>query len=214
MKANAFAKVLETYADLCQPQNKRDDWAALADVFALGKTKPVGEFLDQLRPLVASADGQGPGIDALLPDLPLMQATATALGKKPFSDAIEELKAFIVQHPGLSARSIKELQEARKTQNAPRRTNSRRTTSDPTVLPTYNKRLEEALGDDKGFEEVFLALKADKRITASDLKNLAKMFTGNAARNKADALEAIKARHTNLLDARTKSQANAGQTAA
>jgi hypothetical protein len=74
--------------------------------------------------------------------------------------------------------------------------------------------LEQALGDDSGFEEVVSDLMADRNLSAADFKQLAKLFTGRLGRNKADAVEAIKARHRNLMDARAKQRFNAGQTAA
>jgi hypothetical protein len=129
---------------------------------------------------------------------------------------LEELKLFVEQRSALSIEGIQAALAARIKARPAKGTNTKRqsTSADPTIVPSYNKRLEEALGDEQGFEEVIAALEADQRLNANDFKKLAKAFAGRAGRNKGDALEIIRARHLNLLDARTKSQFNTGQTAA
>jgi hypothetical protein len=155
------------------------------------------------------------GLDALLPEFRPMQATANALGKAPFAAALEHLRRFAEQHPSVAAQTIEAALNER-AQALTQRSGGKRQTAgrDASIVPEYNRRLEEALGDEDGFAELLAQLEADKRLNASNLKQLAKLFTGNAERTKGDALEAIKARHRNLMDARAKQSFNAGQTAA
>lgn len=216
MKSNALAKILESYAKASPPPSSADVWSKLASIFASAKTKEVADFVRDLQSLSGEPQVQAPGIEALLPDIRPMQATAIALGKAPFADALKHLKLFIEQRPALTVEGIQiALAERAKTQSSKSAGSNRQPVSkDPTIVPSYNKRLEEALGDEQGFDEVMASLEADQRLKANDFKQLAKAFAGQAGRNKRDALEIIRARHLNLLDARTKSQFNTGQTAA
>lgn len=146
-----------------------------------------------------------------------MQATANALGKAPFAAALEHLEQLAEQRSSVPAQAI-ERALAERSSARPSRGKSRgkgRTASkDPSIVPAYNNRLEEALGDDSGFDEVMAQLEADTRLSAADIKKLAKLFTARSAKNQGDALELIRARHRNLMDARAKQRFNAGQTAA
>jgi hypothetical protein len=216
MKSNAFAKILESYAKVSPPPNSAEKWSALASIFASAKTKEVAEFVRELQGIAIEPPAETHELGALLPDIRPMQAVALALGKAPFADALEELKLFAEQRSALSIEGIQAALAARIKVRPAKGTNTKRqsASADPTIVPSYNKRLEEALGDEQGFEEVIAALEADQRLNANDFKKLAKAFAGRAGRNKGDALEIIRARHLNLLDARTKSQFNAGQTAA
>ncbi len=204
-----------SYARVSPPPNSADDWAKLANIFASAKTKEVGDFVRELLSLVVEPAGQAQGIGTLLPDIRPMQATAIALGKAPFAEALEQLTEFIEQRSTASAESIQTAVAERLKSQAVRGGGRRQSASqDPTLVPSYNKRLEEALGDEQGFDELMAALEADQRLKANDYKQLAKAFAGQAGRNKSDALEIIRTRHLNLLDGRTKAKFNAGKTAA
>jgi hypothetical protein len=216
MKSNALAKILESYAKASPLPNSPEDWSALASLFASAKTKEVADFVRDLRSLAVDPQTQTRGIGELLPEIHAMQATAIALGKAPFADALEPLKDFIRQHPSVAVERIQTTLAQRVQSQSARGGSGRRqpASKDPTIVPSYIKRLEEALGDERGFEEVMAAIEADQQLKAYHFKELAKVFTGQAGRNKKDALEIIKARHLNLLDAREKGKFNAGQTAA
>lgn len=211
MKSSAFARTLTNYTNTSQ----QSSWSGLAKVFETGRSKPVADFIGELNGLAVRAAEGSPELRGLLSEIPIMRATAEALGKAPFAEALQCLEHFVRQHPSASALAIQSALDAR-ARSQPRRTSSRRPTTprDPAILSGYNRRLEQALGDDSGFEEVVSDLMADRNLSAADFKQLAKLFTGRLGRNKADAVEAIKARHRNLMDARAKQRFNAGQTAA
>jgi hypothetical protein len=212
MNSKALAKVLESYAKN-SPLSSSRDWTALARVFAAGKTKPVADFIAELGGLAIDVPKGSLGLGALLPEIQTMQAIATALGKPPFAEALDHLKRAAELRPSITAEAIERALQAR----APDRVRGgarQKASRDPSLVPGYNSRLEEALGDESGFDSVMSQLEVDKRLTATDFKQLAKSFTGRAVKNKVDALEAIKARQRNLMDARAKQRFNAGQTAA
>jgi hypothetical protein len=214
MKANALAKILESYSKFSPPNNSHD-WAVLAQVFASAKTKIVADFVTELRGLASDVSEGSQGLGALLPEITSMQATAYALGKEPIADALGHLKGLASSFPSLNAQA---LQGALKDKAPPKPvrggTKRQAATKDASIVPGYNSRLEEALGDESGFADLIAQLGADKRLSAGDFKQLAKMFAGRVAKNKGDAIEAINARHRNLMDARAKQSFNSGRTAA
>lgn len=214
MKSNALAKAIESYAKQ-SPQNNAHDWSALARVLASGKTKPISDFATELCGLASSLSEGASGLGALLPEMQVMRATATVLGKAPFAEAVEYLERLAEQYPRITAEAIEASINERAAARAPTRQSARQTASrDPALVTGYNSRLEEALGDESGFDSVVTQLEADKRLAAADFKQLAKAFTGRATKNKGDALEAIRARQRNLMDARAKQRFNDGRTAA
>lgn len=78
---------------------------------------------------------------------------------------------------------------------------------------TYLHRLEEALGDEEGFESVYRQLSNDTRLKTPEAKKLAKDFAGKSGRGKADALALIYGRHKSLISARPKAYATADRLA-
>lgn len=83
-----------------------------------------------------------------------------------------------------------------------------------TAVRDYVRRLEEALGDEQGFDEEYARLVGDKRIKAPDAKQIAKAFAGKSGRSKSDALGLIAARQQSLIGARAKADATGGRSAA
>jgi hypothetical protein len=214
MKSNAFAKVLESYASK-SPRNSSHQWLALARLFTSAKAKRVGDFCRELEDSARIATREPQTISELAGEIPVMQAVAHALGKAPVAAALDEVKRFAERHPGVGVEELESaVAEQLRLHKSKPRTSRQPPTKDASIVPSYERRLEEALGDDLGFGELVSQLESDRRVSAADLKQLAKSFTGRAGKNKSDAIEAIKARHRNLMDARAKQRFNAGQTAA
>lgn len=191
-------------------------WTGLASVLASAKNKEVADLCRDLQSLEVEPQGEGRLIGQLQPEIISMQAMSVALGKAPLAEALNAITLLIEHSPALTVEGMQAALAARPKIQAAKASGSKRAgnTTDPTVVPSYNKRLEEALGDEQGFDEIMAALEADRRLKATDFKQLAKTFTGQAGRNKVDALEIIRTRHLNLLDGRAKSNFNTGKTAA
>ena len=84
------------------------------------------------------------------------------------------------------------------------------------VLEAVNRhcrRLEEALGDDVGFQSVVADIERDQLIRVKELKQIAKNFAGSAGKDRAGALSKISSRHDALMSSRAKSAATAGRVA-
>lgn len=216
MKSSALAKILESYAKASLLPNSVEVWTGLASLLASAKNKEVAVLFQDLQSLEVEPQREGRFIAELVPEISPMQATAIALGKAPVADALKAITLLIERCPAITVESLQAALAVRAKVQSAKTSGSKRTAAvnDPTIVPSYNKRLEEALGHEQGFDDVMAALEADQRLKATDFKQLAKTFTGQAGRNKADSLEIIRARHLNLLDGRAKSEFNTGKTAA
>ena len=208
MKCNTLSKILTDYAQSASPKSPTD-WASIARILAFGKTKPSSEFLDGLvAEAAATEQAHNPQVRL---ELKAMRATAVALGKAPFAAALDRLAKFVVMTPvGL----LPVIEERLKQPTSGSAKKSKHVSSDPQIASSYLKRLETALGDETGFDEIVIELESNPQLNTTDFKALAKSFTGRAAKSKKDAVESIRARQRNLLDARLKQQFNKGQTAA
>ena len=81
------------------------------------------------------------------------------------------------------------------------------------LVEQYNRRLEEALGNDKGFHRVFDELVANPEIRPQEATALAKKFALVAPRSKQTAFKKILGRHEALMTSRARSLATAGRVA-
>jgi hypothetical protein len=104
--------------------------------------------------------------------------------------------------------AMKELVQA-----VPTRTRQSRGPLRSDLVDSYNRRLEEALGDDPGFRSVFGELSSDAAMGSSEAAALAKRFAHASARSRDAALKKILARHQALMTSRAKSLATAGRIA-
>jgi hypothetical protein len=95
----------------------------------------------------------------------------------------------------------------------------RQTVQEPAVPPAelvkkYLSALQEALGNDARFAEVYERLKKDKNMKAPQVKQLSKEFANTAGSTKDDALFRIQARHQKLMGTEARAKATGGRTAA
>ncbi len=81
------------------------------------------------------------------------------------------------------------------------------------VVLRYSRRLEEALGDDEGFNSAFSALESDDELSVGEVTAIAKKFTNSAPKSRPAALKKIFARHHAIMVSRAKSAATAGRIA-
>lgn len=207
MKSNALAKVLAVYT-LNTSSDSAVAWAAVLRILELAKAKPAGEFLRELGSEFSRTESVSSTVRL---ELNTMRATAVALGKTQFAEILQPLADFLT---GSSAETLAAIEE-RLAKAPPALARTKKSVSaDPAVVSGYLKKLETALGDEVGFDELTIELETDSRLGAADYKGLAKSFTGRTVKSKKDALESIRSRQLNLLDARLKQSFNKGQTAA
>jgi hypothetical protein len=78
------------------------------------------------------------------------------------------------------------------------------------VVEHHKARLTAALAEPEDFEKAFADI---QRLDTPTLKKLARSFSGTQATSRADALDRIKSRHTNLMAAGARVLAYGGRTA-
>jgi signal transduction histidine kinase len=81
------------------------------------------------------------------------------------------------------------------------------------VVQAHFRSLENALGDDRGFNSAFSALEIDPNARTPELVALAKQFSFANVKSRAAALKKIFARHQALMTSRAKSAATGGRIA-
>lgn len=81
------------------------------------------------------------------------------------------------------------------------------------IVLKYSRRLEEALGDEEGFNAIFAAIESDKELNAAEVAAIAKKFTSATPKSRPAALKKILARHQAIMTSRAKSAATAGRIA-
>jgi hypothetical protein len=217
MDSKAFAKVLAEYAKRRPTLSQDFDlWTRIAFAFGGAKKETVGSFLTR----VSSAEVKASGGDALYQiryEVAILAAFAQSLGKDSLADAFSSLARTIETNPSLTVEAL-EIFAAPVRAATTRRDQTKKTKvvepADAAVIAVYLKRLDESLGDEQGFAEVLNALENDKRLKLADYKSLAKSFSGATGSSKKKALEAIERRNRLLIDARVRSEMNAGKTAA
>lgn len=84
---------------------------------------------------------------------------------------------------------------------------------DARIVSAYVRRLEEALGDERGFHEVFTKLQNDASVRLGELKAIAKQFAFAGVKSRPAALKKIHSRQDALMTSRAKSAATAGRIA-
>lgn len=216
MDNKAFAKVLVEYAKR-RPNHSSDSelWNRIAAAFGGTKKCQVSEILARFG--ATSSCGSGTELLSICSEAKLLAAFAYSLKKAPIADALEQFVTTIQSKRELTIDDLEALtaqpSAPAKGKSAPKSSKSTEPV-DPNVIAGYLKRLEESLGDEQGFAQVLGDLKQDSRLKFADYKSLSKSFTGAFAGSKLKALEAIERRNRLLIDARVKSEMNAGKTAA
>lgn len=81
------------------------------------------------------------------------------------------------------------------------------------LILRYYRLLEQALGDDAGFAEVYRAVEADQDMRAPEVIALAKRFAFASVKSRVAALKKIQGRHQALMTSRAKTNATGGRLA-
>ena len=182
----------------------------VSDLLAIRKGASVADVCKALNK-VSGGGGSGVTLGATAELLNLMVASACRFAKA--GDA-KDLKRFAAVIDGKKGEHIDSFVAKATEALAPQ---PRRATAAPALtdndLRAYLKRLEEALGNEEGFEDVYLQVSKDARLKAPEAKKLARAFVGKSGRSKSDALGLIYERHKSLMGARYRAEATGGRLA-
>ncbi len=223
MKPKEFHAFLLRASDFLRARHARDDETlrALARIFETAPEKSVAKTTERLRDLNLSTGSfletkVQSASSVLLALHRLMAGIAKEAALKDIallSEALEDhesagLAAFVMAATKAVARPPVRAGAARK----PRATKTKQPLR-VDLVARYQRRLEQALGDDPGFKSVFDQLRSDDDLGTPEAKALAKQFAHATANTKDTALKKIFARHQALMTSRAKSQATAGRIA-
>lgn len=201
MKAAALREWLFKQADLLETVCNFQHAPAvrrLADLLTVRGNATVSDVCRILR-TVKPSGVEEPSIGPLADLLSAMTETACIFAK---ADDAKDLRQFAAVIGEKREYSLDEFVQRATEALSQRPSRSTTSAASEEVLRSYLKKLEEALGDEQGFEEVYEQLRADARLKAPDTKKLAKSFVGKAGRSRADALALIYGRHKSLIGAR------------
>ncbi len=185
----------------------------LAKMFAALPEKSVADVikkLDGLHPPVASF--LGTKLQVVREPIALLRNLMTGRAKASLLNDLRLLESLIDSHANAAVDAfVSAAMEALALTPAGSAKNKQPIRTD--LVERYNRKLEEALGDDPGFQSIFNELVADTKISSAEVAALAKRFAHAAARSKEAAFKKIFARHQALMTSRAKSLATAGRIA-
>jgi hypothetical protein len=143
--------------------------------------------------------------------LKIANITLDAFGKPA---VVKDIKTVVSVFEKFSSCNLSDVLAAGEAVKSCTSTRSRSAPIRAELLEFYMGRLEETLHDPRAFMEVFRELKQNGILTVPELKKLAKMFRGATVTSKKAALDAIWARHSSLVDAKARTKASGGRSAA
>lgn len=216
MKSTDFSLLLKRSADLMESAGASRHALALdgmARVFAAGREKSVSNFVESLRsidfPKGTLRQTTLSGVEPMM--TALVSLLSTVASKGACSD-LALVSTFLKQHADVSIDALVDhASNLMSTANTKQTKSAKQLRSD--IVDLYNKRLEEALGDEDGFRNVYQQLGKDSNVGPAELAALAKRFAFASTRGRDQSLRKIMARHQSLLTARAASRATAGRVA-
>ena len=219
MKSSAFADRLEEVAEMFASAQATSASAALGMLVPIFRVLPAKSVTDVTKKLTEhdfpSASFMQARLETIARLLPAVERFAAAIASKTvaadftaFAMLLEKNKSagldqFVAKATEILANPVA---GKPKTAKAPK---SLRTD----LVEQYNKRLEEALGDDPGFRQEIAQLQLDAEMASGEMAALAKRFAFVSAKGREQALKKIMSRHQDLMIARAASRATAGRIA-
>jgi hypothetical protein len=221
MKAKDFHAFLLAVANMLEEATLQQDaavWRALLPVFEVKPSISVSDISGIIRAFEPGETDEIARLESVIKAGPSLDSILASAGLKidqKKRTLRDDLRDFLAALMPFKSASPHELVEAVRKKLAPstRSTLRHQTQPRPDILQTYLPRLEQALGDNAQFTEVYNTLKADKLVRAPDAKKLSKAFAKETAQTKDQAFDLIWAHHSSLLQSRAKAAATAGRTA-
>ncbi len=219
MKAKDFGLFLEAFADVVGAQASPKELLPIFAANPVMDVKAICKLTENVNP-----GGMTPGnIQSLLTSLKAMRRCLGDNVKKAFADdlvlfttALDRFKH--VKAAEFAAAVIEQMNSAAAPKGN-KKTAAPQRRVEPAVPPAelvknYLSALEEALGNDARFTEVYERLKKDKNMKAPQVKQLAKEFANATGKTKDDFFFRILARHQTLMGIEARAKATGGRTAA
>lgn len=214
MKCSEFQAVLDAFATICGIDGERSanvELKAAGKLLAIAPSKTVAAIVAALSKNLDIQSGSNQD-ESLLTDLANF---LHKFGKPVVAKDAAALAGLIAGQDAPSVEQIVAHAEAvllkQRNTKASKNTPSEEIRQD--IVAAYNRRLEQALGDDPGFTALLAVIESDKNLNTSEVVALSKMFSLKNARTRLAALKNIRARHQSLMTSRAKAAATAGRIA-
>lgn len=211
MKCSEFSKFIDDAQKICgvpASSNALDELVVIRQILALTPSKTVLLAAKQLvvhRDGLAQRGGSG--------QLSVLAGFLQSYGKPAVAKDALAIADLLGDLDGNGLRVLAERAAATHTMTKSPNGKGKDAPVRQELVARYNRRLEETLGDDPGFNAVVAQLESDASITGSEYAALTKSFCLKTSKTKVAALKNIRARHQNLMTSRAKSAATAGRIA-
>lgn len=204
MKPRDFSNALHDAADLTSSKGL----STIAAAFSDSSASTVAAHLK--RSVAATKAAQGASTLEIIGDLQRLQVFVAKYGSAAFAKDLLALAEAASRSAASSAEEFAE--DLRLTLVQP----SIRVKSEvnQALAAEYARKLEATLGDDPGFQSLFVALNEDKSVGKAEAALIAKLFVGISGKSRADSLKKIGSRHQSLMAQRAKSDSRDGRSAA
>lgn len=213
------SQVLLPTADLLEAGNSPVEARALrilASILEAAPTKTVADTVKRLRNLEPQASGRdADGSGSVVDVLHALSTLLKSLAKQPAAKDVDVIRELLQEYQevpieALASTAIEALRFAAPAKK-PKKSTAKPVRDD--LVERYHRRLEEALGDEPGFADVFSRLTNDPDMGSAELSLLAKRFSLANARGREIALKKIMSRQQALMTSRARSAATAGRIA-
>ena len=185
----------------------------LATVFEVLPPKSVADVSKRLNGLQFQGGASGHGsLGGLIDVLTPLGALMVSMGKQPAAKDIDLVCELLSRHRGAPIEAFA-LAAIDALTSAPATKKATKKPLREDLVARYHRHLEQALGDDPGFAEVYDRLTTDPDMGSAEITLLAQRFSLAKARSRDAALKKILARHQALMTSRARSAATAGRIA-
>jgi hypothetical protein len=218
MKGKDFAQRLTDFSIMLRDAGACEQataWQAMVPVFESSPNRNVSAICSVLSGVKPPEHGNGLRLQAMIGLIPALKRFLRGVNvKQPLLDDVETIGKTLGAFRETSAAAFADaaVQHFRDL-SAPTTREPPRQALDG-ILQSYLQRLEEALGDESRFLQIFNTLKSDADVKSAEVKKLARAFAKETAKSKTAALDLIWGRHAALTGSRARQQANTGRTAA
>lgn len=206
MKALVLSEWLSNHADIlersCGLEAARG-LRRLSDVLAIRPQHSVKDVCKALDKAATSHTG-GEKVGPTAKLLRLLVDASCGFAKAADAADLKRFAASVEKH---CATTLNDLASRASDALTPRDNRAVSSALSEVELSAILRKLEEVLGDERGFDAIYRQVSTDSRIKTPEAKKLAKAFAGKSGRSKVEALGLIYKRHRSLMGAEPKANA-------
>lgn len=212
MKPSDLADLIEAFSDHVSSRGGNAENMTIVAALVRNSNAATVPALTKLISALEVADNlEGRGI---LPEIEELSAMARLLRKAGAASASKDIEALSNALNMKRRSSLRALLDAiAQAPTKKSRAKAGAATVVEDVVKKHVRRLEQALGDDVGFNTAMADLEADPQVGKGEIAAIAKRFAFATATSRVAALKKIHARHDALMTSRARSAATAGRIA-